>query len=59
MGIIKQRRIKHARKKAALAARNREVRILRDQGYSIREIAEQMNLKESTIRTIAKKQGRL
>lgn len=59
MGIIKQRRIKHARKKAALAARNREVRILRDQGYSIREIAEQMNLKESTIRNIAKKQGRL
>lgn len=59
MGIIKQRRIKHARKKAGLAARNREVRIRRDQEYSIKEIAEQMNLKESTVRNIAKKQGRL
>lgn len=59
MEIIKQRRIKHARKKAAIAARNREVRIRRDQGYSIKEIAEQMDVKESTIRNIAKKQGRL
>lgn len=57
MGIIKDRRIKKARKEAAIAARNREVRIRRDQGYTLKEIAEELNLKESTVRNIIKKHG--
>ena len=57
MGIIKQRRIKKARKEAKIAARNREVRIRRDQGYTLKEIAEELNLKESTVRNIIKKHG--
>ena len=57
MGIIKQRRIKKARKEAKIAARNREVRVYRQNGYTFKEISELMGLKESTVRNIAKKQG--
>ena len=57
MGIIKQRRIKKARKEAKIAARNREVRIRRDQGYTLKEISELMGLKESRVRNIIKKHG--
>jgi len=55
MGIIKQRRIKHARKKAAQAARRREVRNLMAWGYSRQEVAEKLGIPESTVRHIIKK----
>lgn len=56
MGIIKQRRIKHARKKAILETRAHEVRYWRSKNLGYAAIAARMNIPESTVRNILKKE---
>ena len=56
MGIIKNRRIKHARKKAKLEARAREVRYWKSKNLGYAAIAARMNIPESTVRNILKKE---
>lgn len=56
MGIIKNRRIKRARKKAKLEARAREVRYWRSKNLGYAAIAARMNIPESTVRNILKKE---
>ena len=55
MNFIKQRKIKRLRKKAGIQAREREIRVLKSQGLTLKEISEKLNLKESSVRRVLKK----
>ena len=56
MGIIKNRRIKRLRKQARLQAREREVRYWKSKNLGNAAIAARMNIPESTVRNILKKE---
>ena len=56
MGIIKNRRIKHARKRAKLDARRREVLYWKSKGLGNAAIAAKLDIPESNVRNILKKE---
>lgn len=56
MGIMKNRRIRHARKRARLEAQAREVRYWKSKNLGNAAIAARMHIPESTVRNILKKE---